>query len=234
MADAFQKVMPGQRVSIPAEAWNAMLDAAKAFRGGAPDVGTGSGASLPGVEHALMLRNDSGKDVAQYGVLGIGAPLTEYATGAAASEFLRNPRKMVGEDPLTTDHEKRFAIALSACPSGKMIACGIAGVYPCKVDVQLESHEYATVADNDVTQLESADTGQAFILWKEAGTGTKWALVWLRPAGGGGAGLSLAQATEDGSAGKVKAKVIQFLSDLSASPNFEQTGAEFEAKYFRL
>lgn len=58
-------------------------------------------------------------------------------------------------------------------------------------------------------------------------------VVYVRPAGGG-SGLALAQATEDGSAGKVKAKAVKFLADLSASPNFEQTGNEFEAKYFKL
>lgn len=53
-------------------------------------------------------------------------------------------------------------------------------------------------------------------------------------AGGAGAELSIAQATEDGDDGQVKAKAVKFKVDLSASPNFEQTGDEFSAKYFKL
>lgn len=59
--------------------------------------------------------------------------------------------------------------------------------------------------------------------------------VYVRPVGGGGGGaFSLAQATADGTGGTVKVKAIQHLTNLSASPNFEQTGAEFTVKYFKL
>lgn len=50
----------------------------------------------------------------------------------------------------------------------------------------------------------------------------------------GGSTIRLVQATADGSGGKVKVKSIQFKRDISASPNFEQSGAEYEVGYLKL
>jgi hypothetical protein len=53
-------------------------------------------------------------------------------------------------------------------------------VGPCwaKVDVTDEAHTQATSIDGDAEKLASATSG-AKILWKEAGTGEKWAVVFL-------------------------------------------------------
>jgi hypothetical protein len=48
-----------------------------------------------------------------------------------------------------------------------------------KVDVTDEDHGYADVTDADATKLTSVSRGSAQILWKESGTGLKWATVRL-------------------------------------------------------
>lgn len=60
--------------------------------------------------------------------------------------------------------------------------------------------------------------------------------VWVRPKTGGGDGgaFSLAQAITDGMGGTVTVRAIQHLVNLSASPNFEQTGDPLIVKYFKL
>ena len=54
-----------------------------------------------------------------------------------------------------------------------------------QIDVTDEDHEYADVATADMAKLASATSGAAHILWKETGTGTKWATVRLGKGAGG-------------------------------------------------
>ena len=49
------------------------------------------------------------------------------------------------------------------------------GVIPMQLNVSLEAHKYVTVGAS--VWAYSAISGEAEILWKETGTGTKWALV---------------------------------------------------------
>jgi len=60
----------------------------------------------------------------------------------------------------------------------------VAGVVQAKINVVSESDTFATAKDGDLTQLSSASSGEATILWKESGTGAgKWALVRFGAAG---------------------------------------------------
>ena len=65
-----------------------------------------------------------------------------------------------------------------------MAEAALIGVVPTQIDVTDEDHDYAVAKASDSTQLSSATGGTAQILWKESGTGTKWAVVRLGGAGG--------------------------------------------------
>ena len=51
-----------------------------------------------------------------------------------------------------------------------------------EIDVQDEEDEYADVADAEAGRLKSGLRGAAQILWKESGTGEKWAVVRVGPS----------------------------------------------------
>ena len=65
------------------------------------------------------------------------------------------------------------------------------GVTPVEIEVKDEDHAFAKVqtgvnASLRSVVLESADTGNAVILWKESGLGRKWAVVNITPGSSGG------------------------------------------------
>jgi len=60
------------------------------------------------------------------------------------------------------------------------------GVVQVQIDVTDANHGYADVKASDNTKLASGASGSAVILWKESGTGTKWAII--RIGGGDKAG----------------------------------------------
>jgi hypothetical protein len=71
-----------------------------------------------------------------------------------------------------------FVVAVEPIAAGKIGRVAVAGVVQAKINVVSESDTFATAKDGDLTQLSSASSGEATILWKESGTGAgKWALV---------------------------------------------------------
>jgi hypothetical protein len=76
-------------------------------------------------------------------------------------------------------HEGRFVVLAEPLAVGAIGRAYIAGVCPVQVNVTDEAHGYASIADGDTTQLASATSGPAQILWKAAGTGSRWAVVRL-------------------------------------------------------
>lgn len=174
MANPLQKVRPGDPLKIPAELYNAMIDAVAAVRemrrtGGNAISGQSSN---PFIVH---VRNDTGNEVEQFGIIGIGAPIVTKDDNE--TEFRNNPKHFSGELPDLEDHAGRWAVVLQHLTEDYTGAAVIGGITPVKVDVVSEAHAFADLKDGDVEKLESADAGPARILWKETGTGTKWALI---------------------------------------------------------
>lgn len=76
----------------------------------------------------------------------------------------------------------RFAVLQSPVAEDAMGEAVVAGLTWAKVDVQAESDTHAEAVEDDVEKLRSGSSG-ARIVWKQEGTGEKWAVVLL---GGGG------------------------------------------------
>ena len=190
------KVRSGDPLRIPADDYNAAMDAARFVASRQHDVA--SGLRGGGRQACIVtVRNDSGEDRARFDVLGIDVPIILPA--ANATEFA-NRIALVGVTP-TADHAGRFVVLTEPLAVGKIGRAVAAGVCQVRINVDDEDHAFADVDPGDATQLASGMSGAATILWMESGAGTsKLALIRF---GGGSAGdgciyAKLGAATEVG------------------------------------
>ena len=82
MSQTLNKVNSGDPLKIPATAYNAFVEAALAHRQSQQNVMGGMKPGLPSnALNLVKVRNDSGADVPQYGILGIGGSVFDPAAG---------------------------------------------------------------------------------------------------------------------------------------------------------
>jgi len=183
---AFDKVAPGDPQNIPAEAYNAFIDAALAHKRNGKNPG-GRSSMQPQNSGVVTVCNASGAGRNQFDVLGIDSPV--FTPTANLDEFKQRVL-LNGVTPATASHVGKFAILLEPVPTGVYAKAVVAGAAIVKVNVADAGHQYADVADGQCGYLASGTSGAAMILWKESGTGEKWAVVRIG-AGGGGTGDSI-------------------------------------------
>ncbi|HHM13124.1 MAG TPA: hypothetical protein ENJ16_06190, partial [Planctomycetaceae bacterium] len=161
MGDSFKKVQAGQRLQIPAEAYNAFLDAARAERNRRHNREQDA---TPPFRQAdiILVRNDTGENRARFDVLGLSSPVVP--PGANLDQF-KNQVALVGGVPLVSSHAGKFAVLLEPLEAGAIGRAWASGVCPARVNVADECHEYVGVADGDPTALRSVPRGSARILW---------------------------------------------------------------------
>lgn len=181
MSDSFRKVQPGERLRIPADAYNAFIDAAIANREG------NSGAVPASLgERVVRIQNNSGTDRDRFDVLGIDSsvPITPSDNLDAFKQHF-----ILGGATPTSNHAGKFVILLEPIANGKVGAALAIGVGVCQVLVTSGSAKYADVDPADSTRLKEASSG-AQILWIESGSsGEKWAIIRLGGGGGGDGGV---------------------------------------------
>ncbi len=179
--DPIKKVRPGERLQIPARAWNRVLDTL------GPNLGYAAGepqGSSP-VSMIILVRNNSGNPVPWLGVLAIGGPVIDptggsltgtATTDARAREFVANP-VMNGGTP--SGGSQQVAVAIEPIENGKIGRMAISGRFACKVKVLSTSHGYARGRNGDVTQLISAECGPIRLLWTEGQGNDKFAAAMV-------------------------------------------------------
>ena len=168
-----KKVKTGQKFSVKAEAWNSFIDAAEFIKrqqanmnSTAPRKDTKSG--------VVMLRNNTCAALEQFKLVSLGSLIITPTDNE--QEFRNNPP--VFEAELITDANKEKPFAVLQKPLAKS-ECGLAmltGITPLKLNVVSQEHEFAELTGNG---LASSDSGSVRILWKDEGTGDKWAVVLL-------------------------------------------------------
>ena len=176
-----QKVQTGEKLHVKAGDWNAFIDAAVAEmnrRNSQKQVPH----RQPKSSGIVRVRNDSGADLARFGVLGVSGVF--YDPSLYLGSFKFEGVNLVGTTPAAADHTGRFVIVLEPIPAGEIGFALVSGVCQVRVDVTNAGHGFADVKDGYATKLASGTSGSAQILWQEAGTGTKWALVRLGPSRG--------------------------------------------------
>jgi hypothetical protein len=218
------RVTPGPiKGQLSARALNRAQEAANIVLGQRPN-GTADGPSAgPAPYTPILAKNTTTGAVRRWGVLSVaGVVFTPSgATGNATQQFQDQPVLSGG---LPTGGSS-FVVAVEPIAAGKIGRVAVAGVVQAKINVVSESDTFATAKDGDLTQLTSASSGEATILWKEPGTGaSKWAIVRFGAAGA--AGIRLGKVTGTWSKGAT-ASVTHWKGDGSQAV----TGASGPAKF---
>lgn len=172
--DPYRRAQPGERLRIPAAAWNRLMDNAMQM----PLASQGDEFSYRRTNFRIYCQNKTGGTVPQWGVLHIDGvlPTPSGATGAATNQFQTFPA-VSGITPNGAT-EGAFGIAVESIESNRLGMVAIDGVVQVKLDIQDAAHRFATPKPGSTTELQTASSGEATILWKESGTGTgKWGLV---------------------------------------------------------
>lgn len=207
------RIEPGPlRGQISARAWNRAQDAADLVLGERwTQVGDGPQGSS--TYTPILVKNATTGPVSRWGVLSVAGVVfaPSGTTGTATQQFQDQPVLSGG---LPTGGSA-FVVAVEPIAAGNVGRCAVAGVVQAKVNVTDAGHGFATAKDGDLTQLSSAASGEAQILWKESGTGaSKWAIV--RFGGAAGASIRLGKVTGTWSKGAT-ASVTQWKGDGSAA-----------------
>jgi hypothetical protein len=177
MADVLRKVQRGEPLIIPANTYNAFVDAAQDYQRRKLSRQSTS-LSSPRDADVVLVKNNSSADVARFGILGIDTPVIDPA--ANEDEF-KNRVALAGVTPVENTHEGKFVVLAEPIASGKIGRAYAAGVCPVKIDVPDENTEYrfAEIADGVADNLKANHYGSAAILWREGGTGAQWAVARL-------------------------------------------------------
>lgn len=182
MSNAFRRVRPGEPVAIAAAAWNRVIDQVVVR----PQYEAAAN-GYPQTTFQVRIRNTSTGTVPRWGVLEIAGVLEMPSgpTGPGAAAFQSWPG-LVGAVPTTTA-QGAFAVAVEPIASGQIGMAAVDGVVQVKLDIKDAGHRFATPKTGSAGELQTASSGEATILWKEAGTGTgKWGLVRIGAGAAGG------------------------------------------------
>ncbi len=173
--DPFKKVRPGERLKIPAAAYNGFVDAARMARG------LHSAAGVPHWRHSglVTVKNITEDDQPRFAALEINGPLF------TPEENLHEFCDYVGFKAKTPTglYLGHFVVLAEPIPAGGIGAATVSGPTQVKVEVVEEAQQYFRFADvwhdrSDVLEPMQF-LGGAMILWMEFGLGTKWAIVRL-------------------------------------------------------
>jgi len=172
------KARSGQPLRIRAGTFNTMVDAAKAWKSGRAGYGSTAAGYRPPDTDVVLVENDSGGDRDRFDILGVDDVIISPTDNE--DEFA-NRVMLSGTTPNPATHLGRFVVLLEPIADGEIGRASISGVCPCEIDVIDSAHAYADINPDSGDRYTPASRqfGSAEILWKESGTGTKWAVLRL-------------------------------------------------------
>jgi hypothetical protein len=171
---AFQPMTRGEKLVVHHEEWNAFLqdhaDLLKLLR-------AGSGETIRYARKAdlCLVQNTTGNALNRFSILGIDSPLVPPATDE--DEFAQ--RIAVAGTAPGGSSQGKFVVLQEPLPDGEIGLAVVAGVTPVQIYIQTgeENYGFADSKDGTTSSLVPVPVGSAQILWRESGTGLKWALV---------------------------------------------------------
>ena len=176
-----QKVSTGEKFKVKANTWNAFIDAANHYKNTQMSLGFEAlrGNAKTGI---ILVSNDSGGLLEQFSPVILDDLIIQPDNAEKEQEFKSRVPVFSGKKVSADNKDKPFAILQVPLESEKLGKALLQGITPVKVNIGNESHKYAKLS---AAGLVSTSSGSGRILWKESGTGEKWALLQL---GGGGSG----------------------------------------------
>lgn len=177
-------VQRGDSIPTDAQFYNSAIDAIRAYEMGR------YGTHRPAVRDrdVVLVRNDSAAASSRFAVFGLNGPLIDPVNNVDA---FQNYIAFSGVAPDEVAHATKFAIAQAPAAVGTIVQAVVDGVTIVRVRMEDESHEFATVKDNDTDRLLSASTGLVQLLWvqpegQREDPDIAWCVARLGGVGGGG------------------------------------------------
>lgn len=192
MSGVWALVSPGDPFQPRAATWNALMQLGRASRVDQRRSGSPPEAIAFRTEAATVwCRNDSEDDIPAGGAVEITGPAIdpEASDDAFADRVVLAGR--IADEP---GPNAWTAIARTRISPGALGRVVIEGVVQARVVVNESWHRYAGLVDAEDT-LHTRRFGPAEILWREPGSGTRWALVRIEPPSPPRSGVHLAQIT---------------------------------------
>lgn len=179
--DPFRKLQSGDRIEgFPRDLYNGLIDL---LRGHKSARGGPAALAAPPNSGIIDVLNDTGEDQDQFAVLGLGEPIISVDDNE--TEFLDAVAFRGG---MPTEGEP-FVVCVEPIAAGVIGKAVISGVVQVKVTGTLADN--AEAVTDTTAALECSGTGSAQILWAEAGSGERWAVVRIGGGGGSGGGRAL-------------------------------------------
>jgi hypothetical protein len=172
MGDQFRKVLPGDPLNIPAEAWNALVDLSQDQKNQRHD----QLSQTEGTSRQTMLakvRNQTGVDLDRFSIVALGAPIITPA--ANLTEFKRQV-SFQGLVP-STGTGPRFGVLLEPLKNNLIGTAAIGGCVITRVSVGSVAYNAAETIVGQNGYLRSVPHGPASVLWIESTGALRWAVI---------------------------------------------------------
>lgn len=173
------KVSPGDPVKIQAGVWNTLLDVAGAHR--SREVSAAPGSSRWPVPHGLIVevKNNTGAAVPRYHAIGLDDPLF---TPTDNEQTFLNQLVFNGET-ISAEYFGKFAVVQETIEDGRIGKALLQGITVAEITVDDENHVTVDVDPAGGSKLVTQSVGAGRILYKESGTGSKWAVIRVGAVG---------------------------------------------------
>lgn len=173
-------VTPGDMLDgIPAANWNSWNDAAEFVRD-ARNGRIADALTWNRTNGIVRVKNSSGGDLNRFSICAPSGIL--FSQTDNATEFYEDPVLTV-TTPAAADQLRGWCVLQEPIKSNQVGRAMFVGLTVCQIDVVDSGDDYADTIASDSAKLQSGPFGSAAILYKESGTGTKWALICLGTPG---------------------------------------------------
>lgn len=165
-------VSKGEPLRIRADDWNTLLEVASAQRGAAASIISVS--QVPSASGVVVpVKNGTGSTLSRYHAVGIGAPLF------TPTDNLQSFKNQLAFNAATMSaaYFGSWAVLQETIDDGKIGMAMVSGVTVAEITVNHADHDRVAVDTAGGTKLVSQFYGAGKILYKESGTGTKWAVI---------------------------------------------------------
>lgn len=171
--DDYLRPRPGDPFRFPARLYCDLLDLVANDKRGQGAIVSGA-IARDFANTIIQIKNGTGSNLPRFSVLGFNGTVI---TVSGSVDSFKDGICLIGRTPSLPADSAKWAITLEPIADGNIGYAVIAGVCLVQVNVIDANDQYADAIDSDNSKLKSSASGGAQILYKESGTGTKWAVV---------------------------------------------------------